>query len=81
MLNLPVFAKIANSVSGFRNLSCVNSRLFTLQEVDYFSRMKYENSIVIQLPVARVIELFDNPDNMQYWQKGLQSFEHVSGTP
>ena len=25
--------------------------------------------------------LFDNPDNMKYWQKGLQSFEHVSGTP
>jgi hypothetical protein len=59
----------------------VNSRLFTLLEVDYFSRMKYENSIVIQLPVVRVIELFDNPDNMKYWQKGLQSFEHVSGTP
>jgi hypothetical protein len=43
--------------------------------------MKYNNSVIVNLPLARVIELFDNPDNMKYWQPGLQSFTHVSGTP
>lgn len=43
--------------------------------------MKYTNEVEINLPVSRVIELFDNPDNMKHWQKGFQSFEHISGTP
>ncbi len=41
--------------------------------------MRYQNSIIINLPVEKVIELFDNPDNLKHWQKGLQSFEHLSG--
>ncbi|HNO23164.1 MAG TPA: SRPBCC family protein [Leptospiraceae bacterium] len=43
--------------------------------------MKYSVEIEINLPIARVIELFDNPDNLQKWQPGLLSFEHLSGTP
>ena len=43
--------------------------------------MKYSNAVVIQLPVARVVELFDNPENMRHWQPGLISFAHMSGTP
>src|SRR4051812_18019465 len=43
--------------------------------------MKYVNEIDINLPINKVIELFDNPDNMKHWQPGLQSFEHISGTP
>ena len=43
--------------------------------------MKYQNEIEINLPINRVIELFDNPDNMKHWQPGLESFEHLSGTP
>lgn len=43
--------------------------------------MKYQNEIGLDLPVNRVIELFDNPDNMKHWQPGLESFEHLSGTP
>ena len=43
--------------------------------------MKYTNEIEINLPIDRVITLFDNPDNMKHWQPGLQSFEHISGTP
>src|SRR5688572_2628124 len=43
--------------------------------------MKYQNEIEINLPLHRVIELFDNPENMKEWQPGLKSFEHVSGTP
>lgn len=41
----------------------------------------YTVEIEINLPRDRVIELFDNPDNLKKWQPGLQSFEHVSGEP
>jgi carbon monoxide dehydrogenase subunit G len=41
--------------------------------------MKYSKEIVINLPRNKVVELFDNPDNMKKWMKGLQSFEHLSG--
>lgn len=42
--------------------------------------MKYSNEVVINLPVARVVELFDSVENMHKWQPGLISFEHLSGT-
>ena len=41
--------------------------------------MKYTTEIEINLPRKRVIELFDNPDNITKWQSGLISFEHVEG--
>lgn len=37
--------------------------------------------IDLDLPRDRVVELFDDPDNLVKWQEGLQSFEHVSGEP
>jgi uncharacterized membrane protein len=43
--------------------------------------MKYSTDVTIALPRDRVIELFDNPDNLPKWMKGLQSFAHLSGTP
>ena len=43
--------------------------------------MKYTIDIEINLPLNRVIELFDNPDNLSKWMEGLQSFEHISGAP
>ena len=43
--------------------------------------MKYSSEIEINLPVSKVVELFDNPENLKYWQPGLKSFEHISGTP
>ncbi len=43
--------------------------------------MQFTCEITIDLPRQRVIELFDNPDNMQKWQPGLGTFEHLSGTP
>ncbi|RMH63125.1 MAG: SRPBCC family protein [Calditrichaeota bacterium] len=43
--------------------------------------MRYTVEIDIDLPRAKVIELFDNPDNMKYWQKGFISLEHISGEP
>ena len=41
--------------------------------------MKYEGKLTIGLPRQRVIDLFDDPDNLPKWQSGLQSFEHLSG--
>ena len=41
--------------------------------------IKYTSKIEINSPVDKVIELFDNPDHMDKWMKGLQSFEHISG--
>lgn len=43
--------------------------------------MKYTVEITIDLPRKRVVELFNNPDNMPKWMNGLESFEHISGEP
>ena len=43
--------------------------------------MKYTTEIDINKPIEKVIELFDNPDNMGQWMEGLLSFEPLSGTP
>jgi len=43
--------------------------------------MNYQLEIEIKLSRSKVIELFDNPDNMPKWQPGLISFEPLSGTP
>ena len=43
--------------------------------------MKYTCELLVNLPRQRMIELFDNPDNMRKWQPGLVSFEHLSGEP
>lgn len=43
--------------------------------------MKYTTEIEINQPVDKVVELFNNPDNMKEWMDGLQSFETISGTP
>jgi hypothetical protein len=43
--------------------------------------MKYTTEIEINQPIDKVIALFDNPENMSKWMQGLQSFEHLSGTP
>lgn len=43
--------------------------------------MKYTNEIIIDQPLSKVIELFDNPDNLKKWMEGCVSFEHISGIP
>ncbi|MBX7041362.1 MAG: SRPBCC family protein [Ignavibacteria bacterium] len=43
--------------------------------------MKFTVQTEIDLPVTKVVELFDNPENLKHWQPGLVSFEHLSGTP
>ena len=43
--------------------------------------MKYTIEAIIELPLKEVIKKFDNPENMKHWQRGLVSYEHLSGTP
>ena len=43
--------------------------------------MKYSSKIEINLPREKVIQLFDNVDNMAKWQEGFLSFEPISGKP
>lgn len=41
--------------------------------------MKYENEVMIRLPLEKVVSLFDSEENLFKWQPDLLSFEHVSG--
>jgi hypothetical protein len=43
--------------------------------------MRYTVSIELELPRDRVVELFDDPQNMPRWQEGLRSFEPLEGEP
>jgi hypothetical protein len=43
--------------------------------------MEYSNHVVINLPIDRVIELFDSTENLFKWQPGLLKFEHLDGKP
>lgn len=41
--------------------------------------MKYSLELDLDLPRDRVVELFDDPNNLQKWQPTLISFELISG--
>lgn len=41
--------------------------------------MHYKSEIVIDLPRNKVIELFDNLDNMKHWQEGFISYRLIEG--
>lgn len=41
--------------------------------------MKFSCDVDISLDRNKVVELFDNPDNLRYWQDGFVSFENISG--
>ena len=43
--------------------------------------MKYTCEVLIDKPRKEVVEKLDNPENMKFWQKGLESFEHLNGEP
>jgi uncharacterized membrane protein len=43
--------------------------------------MEYTSEIDIDRPRDEVVAIFDDPDNLPRWQKGLQSFEHLTGEP
>ncbi len=44
-------------------------------------QMKYTTEVIIELPRQKVIELFDNTENMFKWQEGLKSYDHLEGNP
>ena len=39
--------------------------------------MKYIKEVQINLPPKKVIELFDNTENLSMWPDGLISFDHI----
>lgn len=41
--------------------------------------MNYTCEIEIDKPRDEVVKLFENTDNMKFWQKGFISFRHISG--
>ena len=41
--------------------------------------MQYKVEIMIDLPRDKMIEIFDNPDNLGKWQPTLLGIEHVEG--
>jgi len=43
--------------------------------------MQFSCEVIINMPREKVIETFDNTDNLMKWMKGLQSFNHISGEP
>ena len=43
--------------------------------------MKYTVDVVIDRPIDEVVENFDDPEKLKEWMQGLESFEHIEGTP
>lgn len=41
--------------------------------------MRYTIETIIAQPIEKVIELFENPDNLAKWQPGFVGIEHISG--
>lgn len=43
--------------------------------------MKYTTQITVNLPREEFVKKLDNPENMKHWQRGLVSYEQLSGNP
>lgn len=43
--------------------------------------MKYTIEVDINQPIDKVVSLFNDADNLKKWMDGLESYEHLSGTP
>lgn len=43
--------------------------------------MKYSTEIKIKAPREEVVQKFQDPENLKYWQRGLLSYENISGDP
>ena len=41
--------------------------------------MKYTTEVIIKKPLSEVIEKLDNPENMKFWQRGLQGYKILEG--
>ncbi|MCF1191916.1 SRPBCC family protein [Mangrovimonas sp. AS39] len=43
--------------------------------------MKYTTEIYVELPLNEFIKKFNDPHNLKHWQRGLVSYDHISGIP
>ncbi|MBR9756586.1 MAG: SRPBCC family protein [Algicola sp.] len=43
--------------------------------------MTYDTEIIVALPLEDFFKKLDDPANMKHWQKGLQSYELIYGSP
>lgn len=43
--------------------------------------MHYTQEITIDLPREKVVEIWNNTENLKYWQTGLQRYSHITGEP
>lgn len=43
------------------------------------ANLKFTCTVDIDLPLQKVIELWDKPENLKYWQDGFQKMVHISG--
>jgi len=43
--------------------------------------MKYQKSVIIDVPIDRIVEIFEDPEHIKQWQPGLQKIEPISGNP
>ena len=43
--------------------------------------MKYTSQIIVEVPLEQFVKKLNNHENMKHWQRGLYSFEHISGDP
>lgn len=41
--------------------------------------MKFHIELVVDIPFARLIELFEDPNNLKKWQPNVISFKHLTG--
>ena len=41
--------------------------------------MKFHIEIIVDISLNKLIELFENPENLKKWQPNVISFEHLSG--
>lgn len=43
--------------------------------------MLYTTEIIVKVPLDVFVKKMNNIDNLKHWQRGLQSTEHISGSP
>jgi hypothetical protein len=43
------------------------------------NKMNYKVEIIIDLPRNKMIEIFDNPDNLSKWQPTFLRIKHIEG--
>lgn len=43
--------------------------------------MKYTTEIIVDVPLAEFLKKFNDTQNLKHWQRGLISYDHISGVP